>query len=70
MESKELIRQIKYNEMLSPETCKEIIQRLMEYDEMKRLAMEVAEPLLELYNFLLGLEEDFQAGDIKYGRKE
>lgn len=60
MESKELIRQIKYNEMLSPETCREIIQRLMEYDELKKLLYDVVDPMNELFAYLFQITSDFK----------
>ena len=47
----------------------EVIQKLLEADELKRLAFEAADPLIELYNFLINISEKFQEGDIDYGRK-
>ena len=70
LSSEELIKYIKYNEMLSSEMCEEIIQKLLEHDEMMKLANDAVDPLVELYNFLIGLKEDFQEGDIDYGGKK
>lgn len=69
MEIKELIKYIKYNEMLSPEMCQEIIQRLLEFDELKKLIEEVINPIIELCKYSAKIP-NFQKGDIDYGREE
>ena len=68
MKNKELINLIKYNELLSPEVCEEIIQKLLEFDELKKVIHDTVDPLIELTAYLLGVS-DFQGGDITYGRE-
>lgn len=69
MTNKELTKYIKYNEMLLPEMCQEIIQRLLEFDELKKLIEEVINPIIELCKYSAKIP-NFQEGDINYGREK
>lgn len=46
----------------------EIIQKLLEFGELKKLVHDAVDPLIELSSYLLGVS-DFQDGDINYGRE-
>ena len=58
--NKELIEFIKFNELIPKDVCEEIIQRLREHDELKKIALDAVDPLIELYNFLIGIDEEFE----------
>ena len=75
MENKELIEILK-RELGTVESNNvvdiardEIIQRLREHDEIRKIALDAVDPLIELYNFLIGLADE-QEGDINYERKK
>ena len=69
--TKELVRGLKVaygnNVTVKKDYMDEIIQRLMEFGELKLMLGDVVDPLIELYNYLLAIS-DYQDGDIKYGR--
>jgi hypothetical protein len=70
MKTKEIVNLLKYNELIPREVDEEIIQRLYQLDELRLLAQNAVDPLIELYDFLIGLAKDFQEGDIDYGRNK
>lgn len=77
METKELIKYCKelmeycdkyYENNGRQEYFREIIQRLLEFDELKELIQEVINPIIELCKYSAKIP-NFQEGDIKYGRE-
>ena len=73
MDTKQLIKNLQYFKKhdiaVQPDQIDVILQVLMEFDELKKLACDAIDPLIELYSYLLGIF-NFQEGDIKYERKE
>ncbi len=75
MENKNLIAYIRKGNksIYSPEEqydySERIVQRLLEYEELRKLVSEVVDPIIELCKYS-GKIPNFQKGDINYGRKE
>ena len=71
MKTKELVKAIKDGDIVGDafDIKEEIIQKLLELDELKKLAFDASTPLIELFNFLIAISEDYQTGDINYGRE-
>ena len=75
MKTKELIDYIKNlpqileeDDNLKAGLREEIVQKLLEHNELRKLAYDAVTPLIELFNFLIAISEDYQTGDINYGR--
>lgn len=72
MKTKELIKMVSRVNVvggLSIEVIDEITQKLLEHNELRKLAYDAVDPLIELFNFLIAISEDYQTGDINYGRE-
>ena len=72
MKTSQLIKNLKYFKdhdiAVQPDQIDVILQVLMEFDELKKLANDAVDPIIELYSYLLAIS-NFQEGDINYGRE-
>ena len=54
--TKDLIEWLRqWDENYKRQEINEIIQRLVEYEELKRLLLDAVDPLLDIYEYVLGL---------------
>ena len=60
MKTAQLIRNIKFNELLSKEVCEEIIQQLYQFDELKKVIHDTVDNAIELYSFLFSVTGEFE----------
>ena len=60
MKTKELVNLVKRLDLVAPSIKEEITQRLMEFDELKRVIHDTVDTAIELYSFLFGITGEFE----------